>query len=273
MRIPYLGRRMALLTRRKDVTPELAAKILDALDRGADFYAFVTGREPPPLRVHQGRITIAEVQGTCGAACAYLGQTGIEIMPAYLDVMVKSVRDHGLFDQPLFYELGRNWWFWTRSLDVSPGSVCTGYAVYMRFLAMEAAGVQGAPYQGWPFQEFREACLSLLEIHLANPDAASWETLLSTYPVAVHTFERKDRSSITLSTADLLASLFDRLCRRHGGIEFFSRFLAAADELPDAKTSLDICTNLQRAASKAAGKDLAEEFRSWKFPAIPSAAQ
>ena len=273
MRIPYLGRRMALLARRRDLTPELAAKILDALDRAADFYAKVTGREPPPVRVHKGRITIAEVQGTCGAACAYLGQTGIEIMPAYLDVMVRAVRERGEFDQPLFYELGRNWWFWTRTLDVSPGSVCTGYAVFMRFLAMEAACVKGAPYQGWPFEEFRAACLSLLDVYLANPEAPSWEMLLSTSPVAVHTFVREGRNSITLSTADLLASLFDRLCQRHGGIDFFARFLKAAENLPESKTAADICANLVAAASSAAGRDLGDEFRAWKFSLTPSAAR
>ena len=266
MRVPYLGRRLALLSDREDLDPATVREILRALDVAADFYAEVTGRDPKTNRMHEGRITIAEVEGIGGAAWAWLGETGIEIQPAYLDVLHRGVRDGGVFDQPLFYELGRNWWFWTRSLDVDPGSVCTGYAVYMRFLAMDAAKVTGAPYQGWPFAEFRETCLSLIDVFVPKTEL-KWEALLATSPLPVHTFAGKGRNAITLSTADLLASLFDRLCRAHGGIEFMRRFLLAAERQPDAHDARAICENFLRAASDAAGRDLRGDFAAWRWPA------
>lgn len=266
-RIPFLGRRMALLADRSDLDAETAGKILGALDRAADFYAKATGCEPEPNRVHEGRIPIAEVEGIGGAAWAYLGQTGIEIQPAYLDVMVRAVREHGLYDQPLFYELGRNYWLYERRLDVHPGSVATGWAVYMRFLAMDAAGVAGAPYYGWPFAEFRTAVLSLLD-RVEKPD---WLALLAGPPVAVRTVEKPGLPAITLSTADLLASLFDRLAAGTDPGAFMTRLLAATASLPPANDAAGICANLAAAASAAADEDLSARFAAWGFPPRPVA--
>jgi len=286
-RVPHPGRRIALLADREDLDPGVVARILEALDRAAEFYASMTGREPKPNRLHEGRITVAEVEGIGGAAWAYLGETGIEIQPGFLDVMYRAVRDEGLFDQPLFYELGRNYWLYERTLDVHPGSVATGYAVYMRFLAMDAAGVRGAPYYGWTFDEFRARVESLLDVLVARggPD---WTALLAQTPVAVHTFEERGRT-LPLSTADLIAALFAKLSAAHGRIDergiranrgesagrpkadqgrtdFFRRFLRAADSLPRLVSHVGIADNILRAASTAAGADLTDEFRAWRWP-------
>jgi len=264
-RTPHFGRRVALLLERSDVDPALAATILDALDRAADFYADLTGREPGRNRDADGRIPIAEVDGIGGAAWAWLGETGIEIQPRYLDVLLRGVRDEGVFDQPLFYELGRNWWFWSRTLDVDPGSVCTGYAVAMRFRAMDAAGVRGAPFGGWPFERFRGAVASLLDRFLETP-SLRWEALLAGAPVAVHTFREEGLPALTLSTADLIASTLERLAAAHGGLAWWKRFLRAADRLEDARDARGIAHNVARAASEAAGRDVAGELRGWRWP-------
>jgi serralysin len=258
---------VALLLQRRDVEPEVIARILTALDRAAAFYQDIAGREPAPNRLFEGRITIAEVEEIGAAAHAYLGETGIEIAPDYFDVLYRSVRDTGLFDQPLFYELGRNYWFLGRTLDVSPGSVCTGYAVFMRFEAMDASRVEGAPYNGWPFDRFRAAVSSLLDVFVER-SALSWVDLLATSPMPVHTFQEAGLLDLSLSTADLLASLFEKLCAEHGGMAFFRRFLHAADGLPSVSSAEGICANLLASASSAAGKDLGGQFREWRWPAL-----
>jgi hypothetical protein len=91
----------------------------------------------------------------------------------------------------------------------------------------------------------------------------------------VHTFESPGRESLGLSTADLIAALFHRLASQNGGGEaFMTRFLAAAGRLPPIpehapgrrERGVAICANVLQAASMAAGRDLRETFRAWRWP-------
>lgn len=238
--VPWVGRRVALLTRREDLDRVVIARILDALDRAWDYYRDVTGREPAPRCLHDGRTSIAEVADIGGAAWAWPGETGIEIRPEYFDVLYRGVRERDEHDQPLFYELGRNFWFY-RSLDLeNAGSVCTGYAVFLRFRAMDAAGVRGAPYRHLPFERFRAAVESLVE----RVNAPAWSTLLAGPPSHVATVDGLD-----LSTADLVASLFASWLRDDEAIRAF--FRAAASRKP-ARDVGEVIENL-RACAKEAG--------------------
>lgn len=275
-RIAWVGSKVALLTRprgKKDaLDPRVIERIVGTLDRAAAFYASVTGREPTPEFEIDGRITIAEVDEIGGAAWGQLGATGIEIRPELFEILYAGVRDRDEYDQPLFYELGRNYWMFDRTLDIHPGSVATGYAVFMRFLSMEAAGAKGAPYRGWPFGEFRATVDSMLDA-FARATTPSWETLLAEPPVAVQTFERAGREPLSLSTADLLSALFSRLASENG--ESFMRGWCAASasvprmdehELKSPARGLAICANFMQAASIAAGRDLRDRFREWRWP-------
>lgn len=262
----WLGRRVALLPDQVSLDEPTVARILEALDRAADFYADLTGREPKPRGSIDGRITIAEVSGIGGAAWAWLGETGIEIQPEYLDVLVRGVREHGVFDQPLFYELGRNYWHYEGLLDMHPGTVATGYAVAMRFFAMDAAGVRGAPYRDWPFEEFRGAVTRLLDAFVAAREH-DWVEILAQTPIPLHTFERPGSGPLTLSSADLVASLFVRLASLHGGVPFLGRLFHGAEALPRLRSHHGICENLLRAACAAADADLSPELAAWRWPA------
>lgn len=80
---PWYGENIVLLTRIASLDAAAVQAILDALDAAYGVYQTITGREPisyPPTFLN-GRSTIAEVPDghTCGASCAYLGFTGIEI--------------------------------------------------------------------------------------------------------------------------------------------------------------------------------------------------
>lgn len=95
---------------------------------------------------------------TCGAGCSVLGQAGIEIMHDYLEPLYTEVATSNQYDQVLFYELGRHFWFWSPQLQFkSPelDPVVTGFAVWMRFRSMKAAKVKGAPFNGTPFTTFQ----------------------------------------------------------------------------------------------------------------------
>lgn len=237
--VPWLGRRVAFLTQRADLDASVMAEILDALDRAWEWYRGITGGDPAPRCLQEGRTTIAEVEGIGGAAWAWLGETGIEIQPEYFDVLYRGVLERGEFDQPLFYELGRNFWLY-RALDLEgAGSVCTGYAVFMRFRAMASIGVRGAPYRGVPFERFERATLSLLE-HVRAPD---WRTLLARDAARVATVDGLD-----LSTADLVASL---LASWLPDDDKLRRFLRAAERVPPPRDVEALLANLRTCAIEA----------------------
>jgi hypothetical protein len=123
-------------------------RIIGALDKAYDFYEWCTARRPSSLSstTFLGRDTIAVVASTCGAGCSEVGATGTELLNQYFQVLYDAVASANQYDQLLFYEFGRPFWFYSPQLAYSPPDtdpVVTGYAVYMRFQSMAAVGVAG----------------------------------------------------------------------------------------------------------------------------------
>src|SRR5690606_9933009 len=142
---PFEGNHLALLVKREHYDPRILSIMTDVLDRAYEYYAEATGREPTPYFQYNGKATIAAVPSSCGAGCGFLGATGIELQDSTFALLFNGVKERGEFDQTVFYELGRNYWFFSDQLEyVDPdviGSVTTGFAVFMRFMAMEATDV------------------------------------------------------------------------------------------------------------------------------------
>ena len=245
--------------------PAVMSKLVSALDRAWNYYANTTGRTPRTNRLTlNGRDEIAEVSSmnppnSCGgAACTYIGQTGTEILTQYFEHAYQQIAQHNLYDQPLFYELGRSFWFWGdqlafKSPDLDP--VVTGFAVLMRFESMAAAGVNGAPYNGTPFATFQSQVAALAGQYEADPSLTFAQTLA------------QDRSPGAFGGTDFWASLMLQLIHRHGGQLFLSRFFHHAGSLPAASSTTDAVTNWVRDAGYAACVNLAPVFyRRWGFP-------
>jgi len=259
------GRKVALAVADRGADPAVLQKALKALDAAYACYAEATGREPSERKesMWKGRTLISEVEKTCGAGCGYLGTRGIEIMPAYLKVLLAGIADRNQYDQVLFYELGRNFWFYGDQLeykeaDAKTGSVTTGFAVFMRFVAMEAAGVEGGPFNERPFAEFRAEVEGLVDIY--EQDAKwTWENTL------------RDANGVpnkmSLGATDLFASFCFRLMREFGGPAYIGRLWREAGRCPAAKSTQDAVDNFVVAASLAAKRDLSPMFvGQWRWP-------
>ena len=258
---PWQGRHVAVMVPDTRSTPVMI-KIVQALDSAWSYYRSTTGRAPSPYRTINGRIPIAVVPDgeTCGAGCSWLGATGTEIERTYFDVLYDAVRQHGQYDQVLFYEMGRNFWFYGNQLTASDNSnygdaVTTGFAVLMRFRSMAAAGVPGAPFNGTPFPTFQANVANLIKVYEADPSKTFAATLGS------------DASPGDYGGTDFFASIMMRLAARHGGQGFLSRFWHGALAEPVAGSTTSAVTNLVAAASKAACVDLSSVFYDrWGFP-------
>jgi hypothetical protein len=265
---PWLGGHVAVLVEGGAARKaSVMTKLVSALDRAWSYYAASTGRVPGSnVYTLNGRDEIAEVSSvSCGvkaaAACTFVGANGTDIRARYFEYGYDEIANHDLYDQALFYELGRSFWFWNSQLafhspDEDP--VVTGFAVWMRFRSMAAAGVKGAPFNGTtPFPDFLSEVAGLTGRYEDDPSLTFAGTLA------------RDRSPDPNfgSGTDFWASLMMQLAARHGGDTFVSRFWRAASREPAANSTLGAVTNWDRAASHAACADLSSVFYvRWGFP-------
>jgi hypothetical protein len=263
------GSYTTLLSRRSDLSPTVMSAILAATDKAYLYYRNATGYKPALEKTFNGKTTIADVPATCGAGCAYLGATGIEILNDYFDMLYNGVATNNTYDQVVFYEFGRNFWSLSNQLAYlppdNPDAIITGFAVFMRYLSMDAAGVQGSDINGWTFPEFRARVEGMIDLYLGDP-TQTWENTLR-----INSPQANNPSN--LGGTDLFASFLFRLRRDYGGEVFIERLWHEAALRPAANTTQEAVDNFFLAASAAANRNLAELFTAtWRWP-ISAGAQ
>lgn len=284
---PWPGERVTILTRAKDQDLAAMQALLTVCDDVYAFYADATGRSPQPRAPGETKLAIAEEAKTCGAGCGYLGTAGIEIMPEFLTVQLQTLAKGAAVDQVLPYEFGRNFWFYSDQLEYhepqSTGTVTTGYAVLMRFWAIEALGREVGPFNGHPGAEFLAAVEALVDTYTATPKA-TWQTTLAVGSGI--------DNPMGLGATDLFASFLMRVRRDHADrraaaapaarreavraaarSEFVRQLWREVAQRPKAATSEAAVDNLVIACSLAADEDLVARFRDeWRFPVSAAAA-
>jgi PKD repeat protein len=260
------GNRVTILSRSNTLNRITMYKWLTAIDKAYDYYKLCTGRDPTalPKTTLNGRSTIADVpSSSCGgAACGYLGATGIEMLNPYFDIAYNAINNTNQHDQVLFYELGRNFWFYGSQLAYkSNDPVTTGFAIFMRFMSMHAAGVNGAPFAQWTFPQFTGMVENLINLYLANP-SLNWANTLGA---------GQGVPNSGLGASDLFASFCLRLMRDYGGNAFVQQVWKRAGLRPAASTTQDAVDNFFLASCAAANKNLTSVFQSWRWPLSASA--
>lgn len=263
----WRGKHVAFLTKEEGLDAKLMAGLCDTFDKVQAYYRDATGRDPQKAKHLDGLATVAEVDQTCGAACGYLGATGIELTPGCFTDLYSGWQTNGTVDQALPYEFGRNFWFYSPQLayqkPVSDRSVVTGYAVFMRMMALDAAGAKLGPFRDKSGAEFRQIMESLVDLYEADK-TLTWDNTLKV--------DAAPKNPLGLNGTDLFASFCLRLARDHGGREFVKRLWHAAGELPKAATTQDAVDNFVIAASRGAKKDLGPHFADrWRWPVSAAA--
>jgi len=261
----WKGTHVAVLTSRQGVRPQIMRKIVAAFDRTYEYYANAAGRTPHGGAQLDGLTTIAEVANVHGNnwfGHGYVGAAGIEVVPAGFDLLFEGVDERNEYDQTVFYEFGRNFFFYGKKIAYKgkddTAAVTAGFAVLMRFLSMQSAKVAGAPFHGAPFDKFKATVVSLVDAYEASPDL-TWDNTIR--------INKAPQNSMGLSGTDLFASMCLRLAKKYGGDQFIGKLWRAVERQPDALTTQDAIVNFVRAASDAAGKDLVPLFRNrWRWP-------
>jgi hypothetical protein len=268
---PWFGRNISILSPPTEaLDTNVMARIIASLDKAWDFYAEATGQQPiqyDPTTLY-GRDVIAVVTNTCGAGCSYIGYTGTELLRQYFDILYNGVASSDQYDQVLFYEFGRNFWSYSSQLayhspDVDP--VVTGFAVYMRFCAMDAAGVAGGPFNDSSFTDFRTAVTNLMDTYVALR-SLNWT---NTFRVSHAPY-----NTLGLGGTDFIASLLMRIGRDFGGPGFTFNFWKQVALLPAASTTQGAVDNFVLAASATVNQNLSRIFTTtWRFPVSTNAIQ
>ncbi len=294
----WKGDFIALLT--PDTTtcsPPHAMTIVTGIDKGYKFYRDVTGRTPTLNQHYNNKPTFAAVptaygpycgsSGTTANACGQMGSTGVEfrLSGTFESMCTAAATSTGaLYDQTPFYELGRNFWFY--KVQLAPGTpqtkqgdaFTTGYAVAMRFLAMEYEGLPGANINGYSFATMKRQVKKLMDTYATDTSTCASTTSSTRYPGSSSLCYRYDwwntlksgsavSNSYGLGNADLVASVVLRLHRVHNSKSFLTRLWDYVGRQPEAVSDENAARNFVIAASQAAGVNLADVFQvGWRWP-------
>ncbi|AEI68858.1 hypothetical protein [Corallococcus macrosporus] len=277
----WKGRKIALRTPdRTTCTTQQIKHIVTGIDKGVDFYEDVTGDSPSPHYRYGNLNSFAVLPSgyamSCvGVACGFVGFTGVEIsFPVFRDEMCPAAAA-GVHDSTPFYELGRNYWFYGAQLASSEStygtSIRTGYAVAMRFLAMEYEGLSGTSAHDTLYGQIEGLVDTYRTATVAcgTPGATATPTTPGGSTCYRYDWENTLRAGNGLSgrsAPDLFASFVFRLHSQHGW-PFINYVWRDAADLGSVTSVYHAADNFIIAASRAAGVNLSDVFQySWRWP-------
>ncbi|WP_400190470.1 Ig domain-containing protein [Hymenobacter sp. B81] len=246
---PWAGQRVVLLTPEQNLDPRIMQRIVGSLDGGYDYYRQVTGREPArhPTYTYQGKATIASVAQTCGGACGQLGYTGIEMIHPWVTELYDDVRLRGQHHATFFYELGRNFWFYSPQLYYSSGmrmDVATGYAELMKHMATDYLRLPLRPLEA----SMRQGLDNVAATYLNTP---GWD-----WSRAVTTGEAPNASGSPHASHLLFAGMLLRLQSQYGRHLFMERFWQEAGRRTQTTSVQHAIDNLALATCAGANANL-----------------
>ena len=258
----YEGTNTMILANSNSLNTTAMNKWVTAMDGTYNFYYNCTGQYPncyTNVTCFNGKSTVAKVPSTCGAACGYLGWTGIELQTAYFDDFYNDLLNYNQYSQEPFYEFGRNYWFYDNKLKyTSNDPIVSGYAVFMRFMAMEHLGLQGANFGSWTFPQFQNNVKGLLTNYMSD-SSLNWGNTLGI---------GQGVPNSGLAATDLFASFCFYLKDTYG-MNWVQNVWKKAALRPNINTTQDAVDNFIIASSQAANVNLVSLFQYWKW--TPSA--
>lgn len=267
MLLPWPGTNIVFLTTNGTYDPHLISVWVNRLDQGWALYADLMGTRPEPFKQIDGKATIAAVPGfdfTCGAGCGFLGATGIELGMFYGWNYPALKRNSNAIPHYIFYEMGRNFY----TLGERHSAFTTGFAVFMRYVCMDALGCEDEDIGVRRVIEKGE------KVILAG-DMSFLKTFTNADGLSEKEPRLKDAQGNWVNPSDqpcTYASAMMRLARENGGNDFVRRCYRALAQCPNApdntrEGALKQSWHWLIASSLAARKDLCPVFvGDWRMP-------
>lgn len=265
--VPWAGEEIIFLSVDDSLDPKLMRLWVSRLDAGWKLYADLTGQRPRPFKQHEGRATIAGVPSselTCGVGCGYIGATGIELAKFYQQDYPQLEERPEAMPHYVFYEMGRNFY----TFEDRHSCFITGFAVFMRYVCMDALEVED------PDLATRNAIESM-ESHFKASDHGFLDLFTTSTGIGEKEARIHDGEGRLLHPSDqpvTYASAMMRLHRECGGNAWLRGFFRAlASSPPSSPHTLEGARGQAwswlLSASLAARKDLSPIFvDEWKLP-------
>ena len=261
------GQHVTLLTKSADLDSDKAAAFLKQLDAAWKTYLDLVGKPPQMFRQVDGKPTICALPKpnlSCGYGCGYVGATGIEVAGFYDQDWPAFEKDPKAFAHYYFYEMGRNFYVFEDRHSL----FTTGYAVFMRYVCMDATRSTDADIA-------TRATIERCEQVYADSTIPFLDAFTN-----LTTGEKGHRLKDAVTLQPIIpsdqpvmyASAMLKLRKDYGGDEWTKKFLHYLHECPsipanNEKTALQQSLNWLVCASAAAGKDLSPVFVGrWRMP-------
>ncbi|CAA7625673.1 hypothetical protein [Magnetospirillum sp. UT-4] len=221
-------------------------------DRAWAAYERLVGAAPGPRAccTIDGRASVAQSpdEDRVAAARGHMGGQGIELYRDHFPRIYREFAASGRHDHIVIHEMGRNFWLWRPQLGAVKAFE-VGFAVANKFLVMERAGLEGAPFRDMSFRQLRASLDETWALYRSTP-GLDWKGALLESRLPPH--------PRGWGANDLAAALWWRTFERLGE-SGYPRFFAALSARPKAATADEAVANFV-AAGRAAGADLSELF-------------
>ncbi len=266
--VPWEGERVVLLTTSPKFSPVVMTRFVERLDAGWETYEKLIGRSPNLFKHLNRKPTIAAIPDaglTCGYGCGFIGSTGIEVAGFYQNDYALVNANPDAFAHYYFYEMGRNFYLFEdrHSLFI------TGYAVFMRYVCMDALNCQDPDVQTRAMIESCEQAFADSDISFLS----GFTNLEDGRNEKAHRLTDRQGNPITPSDQPVIyAAAMLKLRRDYGGDDWVKKFFSVLMKCPPVKAdtregALKQSVNWLVAASAAAGQDLTPVFvQRWHMP-------
>ena len=264
-RFVWPGKYIAFQTISKDYDPEIMGRIVYTFDKAYESYKEISGYSPSVSRQYKNLLVITEMASDevgCGAGCGYLGATGIELQSGLFNRLYNGVKLHDQYEQAPFYELGRNFWNYSKFRSVLKGDAAsakwfdantTGFAVFMRFLIVNINEIPGGPWdsgKGVAWNDFYSAMKNLIY----KQKDESGHNFTNTFEAGLPPYAGP------LSVNDFWASLLFYFAPVGGEKMFAKSLLAYLSNRPPATNTATAVQNFVDAISLTLGKSVDSDF-------------
>jgi hypothetical protein len=201
---------------------------------------------------------IAEVKTTCGIGCGRLGSPGIEIEKQKFDRIYQGYIKYKKFDSLVFYELGRNFWFYDKQLTCSNSNLDqgmrTGFAVFMRNICVQKLRIDADSINGYSYSDYFKELKSIFYAYSADPT-------LDIVKVFVEGHLPSLSLGYNVSQSNFFASLLFYLYEKpEFGDLWLSKVWSEVENQPKAKNEMDVLNNFFNACCKSTNKNLYSLF-------------
>ena len=219
-----------------------------------------------PVTISKNQYCVAIVKQTCGVGCGIIGKPGIEIEEKKFDRIYKSYTVNKKFDSLIFYELGRNFWFYNKQLTCSNPALTeamrTGFAVFMRNICVGKLRIEPDSLNGYKYSDYLKELKSIYGYYSEDSTLNITKTLYNgELPVL--------SSHFMVTSANFWASLLYHLYDKTDfGDPWLYKVWHEVSLLPPALNENDVLNNFYIACCKASGRDLRSVFQEelkWGF--------